>query len=899
MMPKSMKMRKGKVTLVRERADRERINVKVRTEYDPTSPSEIECFEDPEEWEKFKENKREEDLMIAKQRGQIAADGLNREKWMESKITKAEEDMRESVALVEKLRAAAVVRKIKSSVQIIDVGLEDQKGTQKANTNVLKDSGNVRKHGSVTFKKKYYEPPKQPTRIITSQLKPTSQQLKTGQGHPRTNVESSEKSKVVPKRTVELVPSSDTNRHVASSSTGRHVDLSKLSTDRHVDLSTILEATETVDSTSASSLIDEVDLIPVRGPSSRDDELSPINIDRLSSNVRTFSNASHRAVVPRREVSSTARIASSRSSPTSFTSEASSDLFSDSLDINSVAIILDRIKLHRKKLEEEKENSESGFESIFTRVEAQSRGAKNQNQSLGAKNENQQPKEKFHIDEQFIRKVLEFETSSPLLSSGSQKSGSSTNNSATSSDKPNKERKKILKKFRHAAKETGSSVSSDYDNPREAKSQKPPKPILSSQVFSPRTDITDFNHKPTDEKKTFENFENIDRIPKTSNKPTAKLSSEDDSKMRYYIEKLLTMRHEDVENLSVSSVQSTTQGSEMETTQIHPFKHTDLSRISTKHISDLSSSTNQSSERRPLHSSLKSPNSLSSSSESGKKVRFEVEDSRRRQTHVKSFEMNLESSLDATMYKSLSRKEDDSPDYSNVISSLSAGPRAGPIAGPRAGPRAGPSVGPRAGPSDIPDTSNLSCQEILRIFAEKRSCLENQIESLEKDLKSSQEEQGSQGQEHIESEVTSSCGSFTNGGSSTADGSLTNGDSLTAGGSLTNVTSFTSSSMSTVTASQLTTKKIMMNLLHSKEMDVSQVTWTQQAASTTAINQIKMASIENKLTHTETRMTTTENSKQVGWDSFDVSCFSDPGTDSESGSKISRIDLSSDVSSFY
>ena len=26
--------------------------------------------------------------MIAKQRGQIAADGLNREKWMESKITK-------------------------------------------------------------------------------------------------------------------------------------------------------------------------------------------------------------------------------------------------------------------------------------------------------------------------------------------------------------------------------------------------------------------------------------------------------------------------------------------------------------------------------------------------------------------------------------------------------------------------------------------------------------------------------------------------------------------------------------------------------------------------------------------------------------------------------------------
>ena len=69
----------------------------------------------------------------------------------------------------------------------------------------------------------------------------------------------------------------------------------------------------------------------------------------------------------------------------------------------------------RKKLEEEKENSESGFESIFTRVEAQSRGAKNQNQSLGAKNENQQPKEKFHIDEQFIRKVLEFETSSPLI----------------------------------------------------------------------------------------------------------------------------------------------------------------------------------------------------------------------------------------------------------------------------------------------------------------------------------------------------------------------------------------------------------------------------------------------------------------------------------------------------
>ena len=76
------------------------------------------------------------------------------------------------------------------------------------------------------------------------------------------------------------------------------------------------------------------------------------------------------------------------------------------------------------------------------------------------------------------------------------------------------------------------------------------------------------------------------------------------------------------------------------------------------------------------------------------------------------------------------RKEDDSPDYSNVKTSLSAGPRAGPIAGPRAGPR--------AGPSDIPDTSNLSCQEILRIFAEKRSCLENQIESLEKDLKSSQ-----------------------------------------------------------------------------------------------------------------------------------------------------------------
>ena len=116
----------------------------------------------------------------------------------------------------------------------------------------------------MTFKKKYYEPPKQPTRIITSQLKPTSQQLKTGHGHPRTNVESSEKSKVVPKRTVELVPSSGTNRHFASSSTGRHVDLSKLSTDRHVDLSTILEATETVDSTSASSLIDEVDLIPVR-----------------------------------------------------------------------------------------------------------------------------------------------------------------------------------------------------------------------------------------------------------------------------------------------------------------------------------------------------------------------------------------------------------------------------------------------------------------------------------------------------------------------------------------------------------------------------------------------------------------------------------------------------------
>ena len=63
--------------------------------------------------------------------------------------------------------------------------------------------------------------------------------------------------------------------------------------------------------------------------------------------------------------------------------------------------------LFRKKLEENKENTDSmGFspETLFKTVEGKPQGQKTKD-----------AQHKFKIDQAFIQKVLEFETSSPLL----------------------------------------------------------------------------------------------------------------------------------------------------------------------------------------------------------------------------------------------------------------------------------------------------------------------------------------------------------------------------------------------------------------------------------------------------------------------------------------------------
>jgi len=956
----------ARVTLVREKGYEEKVKPKVVRELDLSRESQVECWDDPEDWEECRKLQIQADEAQATERGTVAQQKLEADKWMQNKIDKAEEGLRKSVQLVEKLRAANLVRQHRDKVQIIDVGTEPAakgstlKKTQQTSSlrpakSILRDSQNL---------------PKLPVcPDLQHQQQPSSkqQQQQPVKQQPRKRIVWKQPQ---PKETKQRKPAS--NENSAKTQPAKSNVRSKVDNTRKADsskLSTILEATENAgDSTTASSIIadDEIDFIPVRGPSAEEDRSSSSeNLQSLrtqtkssaSSKIKSKSRggvehpSSERPLTSDRLTSSFDPVTSGRSTsdqllrpslfvppPSSRTSQQPPDsghhssgaptptltsydhlLFpsdgrsSDSFDLESIAIIIDRIKAHRRLIEEEgKENerpetffkvvngSGQGSESKFINNTGNNNNNSGKNSNSSGSNNEQSTRSKFQLDRDFIKKVLEFESSSPLHFS------SKSDGTNSSADQPIKERKRTKRKTKTHATETrpNLSESSLSDAAKPVKPRKIPEPAAPKEMR---------------EKDLLPDLSRIPDIPKQMNDGENRL-------LRGYIEKLLSMKHEEIENLSVSTVHSAT------------------------------------TENFPLHSSLKSPNSLSSSSDPGKKVRFELtEGVDSVDKHLSGSTLESENSLDQTKYKQLqlklnsqrTRNEQLDSDFQHESPQTTAAAAISSIAKTTAAVTTMATAANTNSSSTTTtvrtqiqttsrsvedlDTTMLSYQEIQQIFREKRRELDVQLAHLEDGGYQHMEmSEGSLSTSRSEGSLRTSKGSLSTSKASVSSGYVASkgpdlqnkylsSGSNSSSNSLTNVTSVQSSSTSTDSRNhsvgsrftlsdvdsdfpkllkQVTQstphKNVAMAFEREQRLKIRQFSGPTDDDDISDISEIqemreltKMRELKGRRTRELAKMREFKEMRELS------SFFSDAGTDSESGSKLSRIDLSSDTSNIH
>jgi hypothetical protein len=424
---------------------------------------------------------------------------------------------------------------------------------------------------------------------------------------------------------------------------------------------------------------DEVDHVPVRGPSRQDDELN----SQKSTCIRIGSNRESKPErsAPNKNTEATSRWSQasgygSRHSPThfsgshssagiptipvntspskSYSASNSSDSYQDSgilsasTDLQSIAIIIDRIKRQRQNLEKDERCSsrtdDSSSEPVFQPV-----GPSNLDPSvtgslaghlsnLGTSFKTSKNKQ-FKLNKQFLEKLLEFEASSPFTSSSS----SYASNLHKETRKPGS---RINEMKSHIS--TSSTSGQEYSN----------KDTMDSRILSGNLDSTSSSSEQSSYKQAT---------------PTNKQHPKADDKLRYYIEKLLSMKHEDIRDLSVSSLssESRTRPGSASSQVSRPSLVDDCARSSSASDVTLTSSSTLTTQintpsqiwqgkrvshhQGSLHSSLKSSGSstIQSSDSAGKHVRFESQELEAETYERREDGSSTNFSMDRTLYRSL------------------------------------------------------------------------------------------------------------------------------------------------------------------------------------------------------------------------------------------------------
>jgi len=822
-------MSDSKVTVVRDYGLDHEVEARVCRHLDVSTQHQFECFEDPDDYAQFLEEQKQENEQLARQRGKAANKKVARDLWINQKIEKAEKDMRESVALVEKLRSARLInnKNVKEK--------SDERNKENIDTESQRQKAKTSTRRKVTFSTSCSQSPSKTVKRIGKPIQPVRKSTIL-----RQPVVCSENSRQQPgglsdRNFTEFSRISECQESEAS--IGDKVAYCDEQIDDYCD--ELLDGA--LHKGHRQQPPDEIDFIPVRGPS-REEDRSNANKDTClripascSGRSITLSAKSRHTGTTRNSTTSSRSSAgiptlprqSDNSPKTPSESGSDSGILSASIDLQSIAVMLDRIKKYRSSLKEKEGDntttiSDSGFRPVDPPPTATARltsTATTVNESL--KTGDPGSNNKFKLNRQFLEKVLQFESSSPL----------SSLNSSTASEKV-KSRKAIRKKKISTNKNIDDhqkSSSTSSSTLRTNTSHRPSKidDVYKSSSTSSSTLRTNTSYKQSKRSRDQRDSriisgnlhddtnddadydeETVHHHDSTSNDPSSQ------QRLRYYIEKLLAMKHEDIQDLSVS----TNASSESTSLPLSLQSTTSTSRIS---------SENHSQSSGVLSSALKSSSSSMRSESSGKQVRFvnksldasEVEQPSRRNSTVSQ-------ALDSTLYRSLQTLRPDELDSG-------------------AGGRGHTSIKQQdKDVSEYDESSSVvnhsSYREIQQLYRLKRKQLEQQLKNIQNFP--SYEEASNSGNPLQLSE-----------------------------GSLSSKSTVSGQSYPEKSSQQKIKSTLQLSRLSLTERSEPQVQENVEKIDSGATNRVRFQQ-----------------------DAF--SFLSDVGTDSHSGSIISRIDLSSDIS---
>jgi len=406
---------------------------------------------------------------IADIRGKKAFDRIAEENWLRSQIQQSEVDLKKAIRLTENLRATNIVQSAARKVDIIDVVANDDLSEDNS------DKENSDKTEIDDHRRKISKSNDRETNKISDTFKSDLRKSKINNALSDKRISRNLEDKETLSKLTELL-----------------MHLGPLdNTEASSGLSTILENGESSFESSRATPdgIDHVDLVPVRGPTPEDDV-------RQSSSISPFT-ALNQIV---------------RDKPEAPTSAAANYDHPQSDSIDSVSQLILRMRSQREALENKnyliaKGSQEKNIDStLFSPLKPQTLEDTFQGGHLNSS-------KPFQLDQQFIRKVLDFSKESslsPIRTNVKVKVNVLTSSTSSSSNPSITELRKRKKK------------------------RKPPKTAATS-----KDDI--------DTKKDVQ-----EAIP-------SKSDCDKDKKLKYYIEKLLDMKHEDIANLSDITQQATLQ----------------------------------------------------------------------------------------------------------------------------------------------------------------------------------------------------------------------------------------------------------------------------------------------------------------------------------------------------
>jgi len=429
--------------------------------------------EDYQEWEMERIRGMEDKRAVAEVRGKEAEQKLAREFWLQERIKKAEIERRESVKLMEMLRSVKMMtnpkvnhHNIKDNIGVVESVRNEFPGEE----NTVEIDDNVERRTIVSSGKQKRSVSQKGTSAVVTGLckewrdssKQVEEETDTGQERNVYNVARGCR--------INMIRLDKSNQSLDTGSKDKQKELVKLvsplgeldSTEEVSCLSTIIEETENL----SLSPKDKVDFVKDAG--------RLLLEDSKESSVSPFPESN----IQRKKEAET--------------------------DLTSVKQLMARVKMQGKVLEKS--------DTHFMTVEGRARGKETSNSTI---------LKPYKIDQQFVKRVLEFSSSSGVCSSSSQSSSIST-----------------TERISEISLQPAKFLRSDIPQ------------TLSKQIKNSKT-----VSKP---KKMRIPTLKVQNVPQQENVRPAKLPASqydepDQPQLRYYIEKLLNLRQEDIQNLSVSS----------------------------------------------------------------------------------------------------------------------------------------------------------------------------------------------------------------------------------------------------------------------------------------------------------------------------------------------------------